>query len=116
MSGWLLMGLPDGLAPGSPAVRGGLGHNGPDDVDQLGQARGPDPVGVPQQADEQPADDEGVGSGVDVLDARRGLGPVVGREAVLDGVPGRQAPHVPLIDADLDPLGGAVLGAKDSSL
>ena len=49
--------MEDRLPPGGAA---GLGPDRRDDVDQLGQAGDRDPVGVPQQRDQQAADDDRV--------------------------------------------------------
>ena len=55
----------DRLPPGRPAV---LGHDGRDDVDELGEAGDRHAVGVADEAVEHAAHDEGVLEGVDVLE------------------------------------------------
>ena len=66
------------LLPG-PAAR--LGHDRRDHVDQLRERRGVHAVGVPQQRDQQVADDDGVGDVVAVLQQHGRDGPVVARSA-----------------------------------
>ena len=95
------------LAPRGPAVER---PDRRDHVDELRQAADLDPVGVAQQRDQQAADDQRVGDGVLVLGQRRR---VLERPVVADVVRvGRLMPHVPLVDADLHPLAGA-LSARD---
>ncbi len=91
-----------GLLPRLPA---GLGGDRRDDVDQLGEAGDLHAVGVPQQRDEQGAEDDGVGEAVVVLQQPRRLRPVVAAPFVGEG--GGAAvlvPDVPLVEGQVDLL------------
>ena len=98
----------DRLSPGR-STRPGRDRG--DDVGELRLARHRDPVGVLHEGDEQAADHDRVGDGVDVLDE-------LGRLADLQGALAVEAllePHVPLVEGDADPLvrpldGGDVVG------
>ena len=92
-----------GLEPGRPAVDG---PDRRDHVDELGEAGDADPVRVAEQRDQQAADHERVRHVLLVLGERRGATeprPVrlgLARHVV------RQAPDVPLVHAQPDPLRG----------
>ena len=75
----------DRLPPGRAA---GLGADRRDHVDELRLAGDPDPVGVPQQGDQQAADDDGVHDVVRVLDQRRAWTQSVRRARARSSSPG----------------------------
>ncbi len=81
----------DRLPPGGAA---GYRSDRRDDVDELRLAGDPDPVGMSEEADQEAADDDGVGDVVVVLDDRRRLAPV-GTDPVVEAV---LVPDVPLVE------------------
>ena len=81
-----------------------LGHDRRDDVDQLGQAGDGHPVGVPEQGDQQAADDHRVVHVVDVLEQGRSLD-----KRLRLGEPAA-VPDVPLVEAERDPPGRSAHG------
>ena len=97
--------MEDRLAPRRTAW---LGHDRGDRVDELGQAGDGDPVGVAQQGDQQTADDHRVGDAVTVLDQPWRPWPSRFRPVVLEPA---EVPHVPLVERQVDALGGSELGA-----
>lgn len=106
-----------GLPPGRPAW---LGHDRRDHVDQLGEAGDGHPVRVPQQCDEQAAEDDGVGDAVVVLQQPGRLGPVerVLLRLLLEPL---LVPDVPLVEGEVDPLRGLqarpdVVAGRDDAL
>src|SRR5262245_49743872 len=92
----------DGLAPcWSTALR----HDWRNDIDELGQARSLDPVGVVEQRDAHAAEHQRVLDVVDLLQDRRRLRP--SRHGAVLQAPARAVPDVPLVEAQPDALGGA---------
>ena len=91
-------GMKDRLAPGR-ATR--FRKNGPDDVDQLGQASHFDPVGVVQKRYQSAAHHQGVLQIVDLFNQSRS-----NRPSGLGQIPGRTrfVPNVPFVEGKHDSL------------
>ena len=75
---------------------------------ELGQRGAADAVGMTQQRDEEAADDDGVGDGVDVLEQTRRDRPVVDARQLVDALEALVVPDVPLVERDVDDVIGAL--------